>query len=275
MSEWKRRMQGRRQPSVRISCPNFFTAEVENLSRERLGLPSAKSAPLQAAPRLRPWDRRAPNGRATFEALSHEVDLHTAGAQHLDSLSLTASSSHSHTSMAPTATDSAQANATALAAAGAAAKTVNGASSSSSLGLDVSAMLSSAAKSRPPSAIRSLFPLENIPGMLSLLAGKPNPDTFPLSAITLEIKPKGNNTEPVRVRIDGKALSDGLQYGPTAGIKELNDWLVDWQVRVHEREVVKPGQEKDGKSPWRVSVGMGSQDLLTKVSSASRAARMA
>lgn len=167
--------------------------------------------------------------------------------------------------MAPTALNNGEPNGTS-----AAAKQAPGAAAGSQakqeLGLNVAALLSSAATSRPPSAIRSLFPLEQTPGMLSLLAGKPNPETFPFNAITLELKPEPEGSEPVQVRIEGKDLDDGLQYSATDGIKSLNSWLVEWQMRIHGRELVRAGEEHDARSSWRVSVGMGSQDLLTKVS---------
>ncbi|KAG6845243.1 hypothetical protein H0H87_011978 [Tephrocybe sp. NHM501043] len=43
--------------------------------------------------------------------------------------------------------------------------------------------LSDAARKRGPSPIRDLFPLEHIPGIISLLAGKPNPDVFPFESL--------------------------------------------------------------------------------------------
>ncbi|KAI9435643.1 PLP-dependent transferase [Lactarius psammicola] len=43
--------------------------------------------------------------------------------------------------------------------------------------------LSQAAKARKPSPIRGLFPLEQTPGMISLLAGKPNAALFPLTGV--------------------------------------------------------------------------------------------
>ncbi|KIJ07707.1 hypothetical protein PAXINDRAFT_139770, partial [Paxillus involutus ATCC 200175] len=44
--------------------------------------------------------------------------------------------------------------------------------------------LSDAAKERKPSPIRGLFPLENKPGVISLLAGKPNDAMFPFESFS-------------------------------------------------------------------------------------------
>ncbi|PWN42783.1 PLP-dependent transferase [Ceraceosorus guamensis] len=125
-------------------------------------------------------------------------------------------------------------------------------------------MLSEAALRRPPSAIRSLFPAELIPGMLSFLAGKPNPSTFPIDAISINVKPTPGAPEQStqQISVSGKDLEAGMNYGPTAGIKGLNDWLVAFQTRIHGREMVQ--EQAHGKVKWRVTVGNGSQDLLTK-----------
>lgn len=84
-----------------------------------------------------------------------------------------------------------------------------------------------------PSAIRGLFPLENIPGMISFLAGKPNPSTFPFESITINLKPSlplpgqtnghtnGSSASTESVTIDGADLAEALQYGPTSGYPRL------------------------------------------------------
>ncbi|GAA5828148.1 hypothetical protein JCM11251_002612 [Rhodosporidiobolus azoricus] len=109
-----------------------------------------------------------------------------------------------------------------------------------------------------PSAIRGLFPLEKIPGMVSLLAGKPNSATFPFSSIKVELKPviPGDPTETLTV--ESAALDEGLQYGPTAGLGGLVKWLENLQEIRHKRAKV------DGEDAWKVSVGSGSQDLINK-----------
>lgn len=132
--------------------------------------------------------------------------------------------------------------------------------------VDPARFLSQASHDRPASAIRALFPAEAIPGMLSLLAGKPNPETFPFESISVNIKPEAESG-PTQLTIDGDDLVTALQYGATAGIPKLVQWITQLQVHMHNREAVTPGSKLDGvagRSPWRVTTGNGSQDLLNK-----------
>ncbi|BGP36336.1 hypothetical protein JCM10449v2_000236 [Rhodotorula kratochvilovae] len=121
--------------------------------------------------------------------------------------------------------------------------------------IDWSSLISERARRWEPSAIRGLFPLEKIPGMVSLLAGKPNADTFPFSAIKVDLKPiiPGDPVETLTVESD--ALNEALQYGATAGLPDLNKWIENLQEVRHKRP-------KDGS--WRVTLGSGSQDLINK-----------
>jgi tryptophan aminotransferase len=110
-------------------------------------------------------------------------------------------------------------------------------------------------------AVRSLFPLEATPGVLSLLAGKPNPTTFPFTSFsfTAQSPPTEDGhaaSEDINLSLSGPELAAGLQYGPTGGMAPLVDWLYDLQRTVHGRE------RGEG---WGLSVGSGSQDLLSKV----------
>lgn len=92
--------------------------------------------------------------------------------------------------------------------------------------------------------------------MISMLAGKPNPDTYPFANITMSIKsPNPADSSLTNVEIAGQDLTDALQYGSTAGVPALVDWLTNMAQKIHGLE---PG---DGA---RVSVGAGSQDLLYK-----------
>ncbi|KAI0342586.1 PLP-dependent transferase [Trametopsis cervina] len=118
-----------------------------------------------------------------------------------------------------------------------------------------SSFLSTAAKERKPSPIRSLFPLENTPGLISLLAGKPNPTTFPLTSIQLTSRSPLNPGEVITTEVSGDVLAEGLQYGPTAGIPDLVNWVYGLQEIAHGR--------KKGEG-WRVSIGAGSQDVIYK-----------
>lgn len=62
--------------------------------------------------------------------------------------------------------------------------------------------------------------------------------------------------EPEVLLVESDALNEGLQYGPTAGLGGLVEWLEALQEAKHHRV-------RDGS--WRVSVGSGSQDLIYKV----------
>lgn len=139
------------------------------------------------------------------------------------------------------------------------AKTAAAQPSSSSSTVDVidaNAYLSKTAKSRMPAPIRSLFPLEQIPGMISLLAGKPNSETYPFANLSVELKPLHEGDQPQTLVIQGKDLDDALQYGPTRGLPRLVSQLEKLQSRVHQRAIVP--------AEWRLTTGIGSQDLLTK-----------
>ena len=132
--------------------------------------------------------------------------------------------------------------------------------------VDPARFLSQTSHDRPASAIRSLFPAELIPGMLSLLAGKPNPDTFPFESLSLNLKPEAE-AGPMSLNIQGEDLVTALQYGATSGIPKLVQWITQLQTHMHKREAVTPGSKLDGvagRTPWRVTTGNGSQDLLNK-----------
>lgn len=63
---------------------------------------------------------------------------------------------------------------------------------------------------------------------------------------------------PTNITIDGQDLNDALQYGPSGGTLTLRDWLEGLQEHVH-------GRKREGGG-WTVTLGSGSQDLMTKVS---------
>ncbi|KAI0298051.1 PLP-dependent transferase [Multifurca ochricompacta] len=116
--------------------------------------------------------------------------------------------------------------------------------------------LSEVAKARKPSPIRGLLPLEQTPGLISLLAGKPNAVLFPFTSLQFTAPdPNGSNGEVIH-KIDDDMLSTALQYGPTSGIPHMVEWLMDFQEQEH-------GRKKKGEG-WRVSVTAGSQDGIYK-----------
>lgn len=110
--------------------------------------------------------------------------------------------------------------------------------------------------------VRGLFPLEKIPGVISLLAGKPNPDTFPITSLQVTVRSPDSSSkqDESHLEISGNDLAEGLQYGGTGGLEPLVNWFEGLQEHVHGRT------RRDG---WRVSMGSGSQDLLYKVSTTS------
>ena len=94
--------------------------------------------------------------------------------------------------------------------------------------------------------------------MISLLAGKPNPETFPFTSFSFTARtPSADGTDPEReVTLKNEDLQEALQYGPTPGLPRLIKWLLDLQEKVHERV---PGED------WTLTCGAGGQDLLYKV----------
>ena len=125
----------------------------------------------------------------------------------------------------------------------------------SSVPADFSDLLTEVSASRQPSAIRRLIPLLSIPGMISLGGGMPNPETFPFSKISVELKHQNNNNnnnnnnkgaaagqedqdqQPETLVLEGASLSAALQYSATSGLPALTDQLAELQFRFVLREV--------------------------------------
>lgn len=104
-------------------------------------------------------------------------------------------------------------------------------------------------------AVRGLFPLEQTPGVISLLAGKPNDAMFPFTNVQFSV-PYPDSSEQMLLKVDDDLLSMGLQYAPTSGIPPMVEWLTNFQEQEHGR------RRQEG---WRVSVTAGSQDAIYKV----------
>lgn len=100
------------------------------------------------------------------------------------------------------------------------------------------------------------MPLESKPGLISMLAGKPNSSTFPFTSIQLTARSPTDPTKEEILTIGQEELEPALQYGPTAGIPSLLEWIWGLQEFAHGR--------KRGEG-WRSSVGSGSQDVIYKV----------
>ncbi|OJT07370.1 Kynurenine/alpha-aminoadipate aminotransferase, mitochondrial [Trametes pubescens] len=114
--------------------------------------------------------------------------------------------------------------------------------------------LSESSKRRIEDPIRALLPLEDRPGLISLLAGKPNVDTFPITSMQFNLRDPVSSAESTIVLTEGE-LAKGLQYSSSAGIPDLLDWLVGLQEYNHGR--------KRGEG-WGLCFGTGSSDLIYK-----------
>lgn len=94
--------------------------------------------------------------------------------------------------------------------------------------------------------------------MISVLGGKPNPFSFPITGLTIDVRSSADppDTPGAPLTISSEALAEGLQYAMTAGYGPLLDWLVCLQAYSHGR--------RDGEG-WRISMSCGSQDAIYKV----------
>ena len=93
--------------------------------------------------------------------------------------------------------------------------------------------------------------------MISLLAGKPNADTYPITSLQFTLRDPVTDQE-VPIALPEQELARGLQYSGSAGIPEFIDWLFGLQEACHGR--------KRGEG-WDLCFGTGSSDLLYKVGS--------
>ncbi|CAO3666757.1 hypothetical protein G6F70_007347 [Rhizopus microsporus] len=114
--------------------------------------------------------------------------------------------------------------------------------------MDYSKYLSEQSKARQPSPIRALQPFLHDPNIISLGAGQPNPSTFPFKSMTVTLE-SGET-----LQMDQQLFRRCLSYDLTSGLPQLNSWLRQLQEIEH-----KP-KYKD----FALSIGVGSQDLLTK-----------
>ncbi|KAJ7721781.1 pyridoxal phosphate-dependent transferase [Mycena metata] len=126
--------------------------------------------------------------------------------------------------------------------------------------IDIGPFLSQKSKLWKNDGIRSLMVLEDNPGIISLLSGRPNSSTFPFQSITLKLKPTlaglpsaTEGADPLTLTIENEELNEALQYGMTPGVPRLLDWLANFQTHVHKRVL-------DGS--WQVHMGSGSQELI-------------
>ncbi|CAE6439382.1 unnamed protein product [Rhizoctonia solani] len=131
---------------------------------------------------------------------------------------------------------------------------------------DYSRFLARRTSLRTVDGIRGLLPLEKTPGVISLLAGKPNQSTFPVDEISITLRaPKApqpyspSGGEPVleTLKINGDLLATALQYNFTDGVPDLRALLADFQFQEH-------GVTVDDVN-LQLTIGSGSQDLMYKI----------
>eukprot|EP00729_Bicosta_minor_P000409 gene409-15879_t len=80
---------------------------------------------------------------------------------------------------------------------------------------------------REPSPIRALQPLVALPGMISLGGGMPNPGTFPIKGLKIELE------GGVALDLTPEETTAALQYSPTEGLPQLVKLMHEFQVREH------------------------------------------
>ncbi|KAJ8661436.1 hypothetical protein O0I10_002702 [Lichtheimia ornata] len=114
--------------------------------------------------------------------------------------------------------------------------------------MDYSKFLSTRSKERKESPIRALFKYAVQEDMMPLHAGQPNPDTFPYESMSVTLK-SGET-----ISFDKALFQRSLMYDLTSGLPPLNAWLRELQELEH----------KPPRKDFALSVGPGSQDLMTK-----------
>jgi hypothetical protein len=90
---------------------------------------------------------------------------------------------------------------------------------------------------REPNALRELYPLLKIPGMLSLGNGQPNPSCFPFQQ--MEVKFDGGIT----VKLEGKEMAGAVQYDDTVGTALLRDWIAMYMEHEHATPPIAAGRD--------------------------------
>ncbi|KAG1043636.1 hypothetical protein G6F46_011219 [Rhizopus delemar] len=114
--------------------------------------------------------------------------------------------------------------------------------------MDYQQYISELSKTRQPSATRALTPYLHEENMISLGQGQPNPSTFPFKNMSITLE-SGET-----LQMDQQLFKRCLSYDLTSGLPQLNEWLKKLQEIEHKPSV----------KGYSLSVGVGSQDLLTK-----------
>ena len=115
--------------------------------------------------------------------------------------------------------------------------------------------LSARALARQPSPIRALQPLSQIPGMISLGGGVPNPQLFPIMDLSFRVKGR-----EAPVTLSSNLLGQALQYSNSYGLPSLLDHWKDVLQREHAASPYYRNQDKE----LAVMATTGSQDAISK-----------
>ena len=107
------------------------------------------------------------------------------------------------------------------------------------------------------SSVRGLLHLETFPNVISLLAGKPNPATFPITSLSFRARNPLRDGAEEDYTLTPDEVAVALQYNMVAGVSGLVEWLSEFQSQEHRRP-------RDVET-WRLSVGAGGQDMIYKV----------
>jgi kynurenine/2-aminoadipate aminotransferase len=102
------------------------------------------------------------------------------------------------------------------------------------------------------------MPLLQVPGMISLGGGLPNPETFPFKSLTVQLK------DGSEYAISGKGLDAALQYSPTNGLPSFLAHLETLRLHYHTLPGGEGGALGDHGVPRSSMVSTGSQDALSK-----------
>ncbi|KAF8665734.1 hypothetical protein AX16_000182 [Volvariella volvacea WC 439] len=122
-------------------------------------------------------------------------------------------------------------------------------------------VISHEAATRRPSTIRDFFHLELKPGMLGMLAGKPNESTFPVTGLSFKMKTGPNPGDETTIELTPSELTLGLQYDGAAGHPLFVEWVKNLVLRLHGRDAGIGGESPEGLG---LCMGAGSQDLMYK-----------
>lgn len=104
--------------------------------------------------------------------------------------------------------------------------------------------------------VRDVLHFEHFPGVISLLAGKPNSSTFPITSLQFTARDPADPTSEIAIELSPEELSVALQYSLTPGLTSLCEWFYGLQEISH-------GRKKSDE--WKLSIGAGSQDFIYKV----------